>query len=74
MREFLKVSICRISGRPSNKSIDETLAQRKLAVLAALEPAVRERLQTLESQVAAIDQQARRVAASETGLRRRQFL
>ena len=37
------------------KDIDETLAQRKVAVLAALEPAARDRLQTLESQVAAID-------------------
>ena len=37
------------------QELDETLAQRKLAVLAALEPAVRGRLQSLESQVAAID-------------------
>ena len=37
------------------QDIDETLAQRKAAVLALLEPAVRDRLQTLESQVAAID-------------------
>jgi hypothetical protein len=37
------------------KDIDETLAQRKVAVLAALEPAARDRLQVLESQVSAID-------------------
>jgi len=37
------------------KDIDEALAQRKAAVLAALEPAVRDRLQTLEGQVTAID-------------------
>jgi len=37
------------------QDIDETLAQRKAAVLALLEPAARDRLQTLESQVAAID-------------------
>ena len=36
------------------QEIDETLAQRKAAVLALLEPAARDRLQTLESQVAAI--------------------
>jgi len=35
--------------------IGETLTQRKVAVLAALDPAVRDRLQALESQVAAID-------------------
>ena len=37
------------------QEIDETLAQRKAAVLALLEPAARDRLQALESQVAAID-------------------
>jgi hypothetical protein len=37
------------------KDIDETLAQRKVAVLAVLEPASRDRLQVLESQVVAID-------------------
>ena len=37
------------------QEVDETLAQRKLAVLTALEPTVRGRLQSLESQVAAID-------------------
>jgi len=37
------------------QDIDETLAQRKATVLALLEPAARDRLQALESQVAAID-------------------
>ena len=37
------------------QDIDETLAQRKSTVLALLEPAARDRLQTLEGQVAAVD-------------------
>ena len=41
--------------RAIQQEIDETLAQRKAVVLALLEPAARERLQVLESQVAAID-------------------
>src|SRR5437867_709456 len=37
------------------QEIDETLAQRKAAVLTLLEPAARDRLQTLENHAAAID-------------------